>query len=77
MVYADPLICPACGGKMRIIAFIQNKETIEHILEHLGLLPEHAHRPPPAEPAEPPLTYEPIFDDLSVPEQMELLQTMN
>ena len=54
MVYRDPLICPACGGNMRIIAFIQDKTVIERILRHLGLedeLPERTHSPP----VEPPL----------------------
>ena len=35
----DPLICPRCGGSMRIIASIGRPEVIEKILTHLGLWP--------------------------------------
>lgn len=78
-VYADPLICPACGGRMRIIAFIQDKAVIARILKHLGIQDEleaHAHSPP-AKPTEVPIGYEPFFDDLTPAEQMELAQSMN
>jgi hypothetical protein len=33
----DPLACPRCQGKMRIISFIEDEEVIRRILEHLGL----------------------------------------
>ena len=35
----DPLICPRCGGKMRIISFIETRQrdVIEKILRHCGL----------------------------------------
>ena len=62
---------------MRIIAFIHRKEVIEHILKHLGLSEEPeecANSPPSVEPPE--LTYEPIFDDLPVDEQIELARAM-
>ena len=36
---ADPLFCARCGGAMRIIAFIDQREVIEKILTHLGLWP--------------------------------------
>ena len=77
MVYADPLICPACGGRMRIISFIQEKNVIERILKHLGLLSElaeHIHSPPLPNPPESSVVYEPFFDDLAQDEQMELAQ---
>ncbi len=77
MVYADPLICPACGGRMRIISFIKKRSLIEKILKHLGLLAElaeHTHSPPLTKPREVPVIYEPIFDDLPEDEQMELMQ---
>ena len=32
----DPLICEKCGGKMAIIAFIEDEKTIRKILEHIG-----------------------------------------
>ena len=31
-----PLQCPRCGGPMRIIAFILEREAIERILRHIG-----------------------------------------
>lgn len=66
-IYADPLICPACGGHMRIIAFIQEPEVIERILKHCGQLSseffKHEHGPPEEEPIEDSLSYEPFFDD--------------
>ena len=31
-----PLICPRCGEAMRIVAFIQEPQTIERILRHIG-----------------------------------------
>ena len=30
-----PLLCPLCGGQMRIIAFITHSADIRHILEHM------------------------------------------
>jgi hypothetical protein len=33
---AFPLLCPKCGGTMKIIAFIDEGETIREILAHLG-----------------------------------------
>lgn len=41
----DPLECPKCHGKMKIISFITEKPVIRKILEHLGLWSEE--RPPP------------------------------
>ena len=32
----DPLVCPACRGKMGVIAFIEEQEVIRKILTHLG-----------------------------------------
>jgi hypothetical protein len=43
---ADPLICPRCGGVMRIMALIDRPEVIEKILTHLGLWPYPAHSSP-------------------------------
>ncbi|NCO52325.1 MAG: hypothetical protein GW875_09520 [Deltaproteobacteria bacterium] len=42
----DPLTCPKCRGRMRIIAFIEDDEVIKKILKHLGLWDKQA-RPPP------------------------------
>ena len=42
----DPLTCPKCRGRMRIISFIGEGEVIKKILKHLGLR-EVKPRPPP------------------------------
>ena len=46
----DPLACPKCGSPMRIIAFIERRQTdvIEKILRHCGLWEESSARGPPA-----------------------------
>ena len=31
----DPLVCPKCGGTMRVIALIQEPKVIDKILRHL------------------------------------------
>jgi len=40
--------CPRCGGRMRIIAFIQDPAVIEKILRHLGQWDPPRAPPPPA-----------------------------
>jgi len=42
----DPLLCPTCGGRMRIISFIEDHKVIDRIIRHLELSFE-AERPPP------------------------------
>ncbi len=42
----DPLLCPSCGGQMRIISFIEEPKVIDRIIAHLKLTFE-AERPPP------------------------------
>ena len=32
----DPLLCPACGDEMRIVAVITNAEVVDRILGHLA-----------------------------------------
>lgn len=32
----NPLVCPGCGGEMRIIAFITEMEPVGRILRHIG-----------------------------------------
>ncbi|MEX0670787.1 MAG: hypothetical protein WD060_10070, partial [Pirellulales bacterium] len=44
---AFPLECPACGGDIRLIAFITEPGPIRRILTHLGELLQ----PPPIAPA--------------------------
>ena len=43
----DPLICPLCGGQMRIIAFIEDYKIIKKILDYLGIYEFERKRPPP------------------------------
>jgi hypothetical protein len=45
----DVLCCPACGGKMRLLATIHSPDAIEAILDCLDL----PVRAPPVRPAEP------------------------
>jgi hypothetical protein len=47
---SDPLSCPKCGSTMRIIAFIERRQTevIEKILRHCGLWKESPARGPPS-----------------------------
>jgi len=42
----DPLVCPKCQGKMRVIGSIEDPSVIRAILEHLGLWLTRA-KPPP------------------------------
>jgi len=49
----DPLCCPKCSGKMKILSFIEDPEVIKKILKHLGLWDIKA-RPPPKATATPP-----------------------
>jgi hypothetical protein len=43
----DPLVCPRCGGTMKIISFIQEEDVIRSILKHCNLWKESLPRPPP------------------------------
>ena len=53
-----PLLCPACGGEMKVLAFLTDPPTVEAILLHLDL----PHRPPPVAPARGPPQAELSFD---------------
>ena len=48
------LLCPKCGGKMRIIAFMTEARSIRQILEHLG----EPSSPPAVAPARGPPLWE-------------------
>jgi len=50
-----PLLCPLCGGQMRLIAFITNGAEVRKILQHIGVDCE----PPHITPARGP----PLWDD--------------
>jgi hypothetical protein len=43
----DPLICPDCGGEMKIISFITEASVIRQILQHIGLWAQKLSRDPP------------------------------
>ncbi len=49
---ADPLLCPKCGGTMKIIAFIEARQgdLVRSILEHCGLWHDPPLTPPPRPP---------------------------
>ncbi len=44
---ADPLACPKCGARLRIISFIEDPDIIEKILRHLKLWNPPTRPPPP------------------------------
>jgi hypothetical protein len=48
----DPLVCPRCGGMMKIIAFLTEPRVIRAILDSLRRTPSTAgsRHPPPARP---------------------------
>ena len=43
----DPLLCPRCGGDMRIIAFIEDYKIVKKILDYLGIYEFSKKRAPP------------------------------
>jgi hypothetical protein len=44
----DVLACPNCGGRMRVLATIDDPRVVQRILSHLGLLGDAG--PPPRPP---------------------------
>jgi hypothetical protein len=46
----DPLLCPQCGGAMRIIAFLTEPAVIDRILTHLRTRAHRAHAAPARDP---------------------------
>ena len=42
----DPLICPRCGGRMKVIAFLTESAVVDRIIRHLELT-FVAEKPPP------------------------------
>ncbi len=68
----DPLICPSCGGEMKIIALLDDGEVVAKILKQLNLWtepePDTARGSP--ESVIPDNIYEPFYDDLQlIPEE--------
>jgi len=43
----DPLICPKCGGEMRIIAFIEDYKIVKKILDYLSIYESQRKGPHP------------------------------
>ncbi len=63
-----PLICPHCGGQMRIIAFITYSADIARILEHIGIDIEASRITPARRP--------PLWDDCPAQDQGEGVDAM-
>jgi len=61
----NPLVCPKCRGKMRVVAFIEDPDVIKKILKHLNLWdPKRPERPVSHAP---PLIETPTYDDHVAP----------
>lgn len=58
----DPLICPKCQGKMRVISVIEEDAVIEKILRHRGEWADNTRAPPTIDYAGDEIISEP-FDD--------------
>jgi hypothetical protein len=43
----DPMLCPKCGGSMKVIAFITDRAAVDRIIDHLKLR-FIAEKPPPS-----------------------------
>ena len=59
----DVLACPRCGGRMRLLATIEDPRTIRRILAHRRLPPEG---PDPSPSRPPPGTTGDLFADILV-----------
>ena len=64
----DPLACPKCGNRMRVIGFIERHQR-ERILRHLGLWERPTSRAPPRtsmpDAAVRELQYVPVLDQVT------------
>ena len=62
---ADALKCPECGGRMKVISFIEQPSLIRRILKHLDLWEDPRPPPQPLElVCEPCADYVPWQDDV-------------
>ena len=43
----DPMLCPQCGGTMKVVAFITEYAVVDRIIDHLKLT-FSAEKPPPS-----------------------------
>jgi len=59
----DPLLCPKCGAKMRIIAFIEDYKVAKKILDYMGINEVQRKRSPPKVESTPDGFDEYIIDD--------------
>jgi len=48
----DPLVCPQCGGMMKVIAFLTDYSVVDRIINHLKLTFVAAKPPPPRVPSQ-------------------------
>ena len=63
----DPLTCPKCFGKMKIISVIEDEEVIKKILKHLGLWKIKERAPPKATGPPKPPEYSIDYSNSQVP----------
>jgi hypothetical protein len=42
----DPMTCPKCGGRMKVVAFLTEHAVVDRIIDHLKLT-FAAEKPPP------------------------------
>jgi len=61
----DPLTCPKCQGKMRVVAFIEDPDVVNKILKHLNLW--EFKKPPRPVAHAPPIIELPTYDDAFQP----------
>ena len=43
----DPVVCPKCGGRMKVVAFLTEYAVVDRIIDHLKLT-FVADKPPPS-----------------------------
>ena len=55
----DVLACPRCGGRLRLVALIEQASVVQRIPRHLGLPAES----PEAQPARAPPRRPGVFED--------------
>ena len=67
----DPLACPECGGRMKVISFIEppQEAVIERILRHCGLWRQEPNQEPRGPPEESERTFVPDEDDPLPPKE--------
>ena len=56
----DPMVCPKCGGRMKVAAFITEYAVVDRLIDHLKLRFAAA-KPPPSH----------VFTEVALPEAEE------